>query len=144
MKRGIFFWLMIAMAVCAHAQPVVSPPAQNVANKGDERSRIDAERLNARVEFDQQAKACYAKFAVFDCIAQARGKQRVQLDALRREEVVLNQAAREQKVQAQLARLQAKAPNTKEAVPSASDSHSNPGAASTDQRLPAQSLPDSR
>ena len=144
MKRGIFFWLVVAMAVSAHAQPVVPPPAQNVANKGDERSRIDAERLNARVEFDQQAQACYAKFAVFDCIAQARGKQRALLDALRREEVVLNQAAREQKVQAQLARLQAKALNTKEAAPSASDPRLNPDAASTDQRPPAQSLPDSR
>ena len=144
MKRGIFFWLVVSMAVSAHAQPVVPPPAQNVANKGDERSRIDAARLNAEAEFDQQSKVCYAKFAVFDCIAQARGKQRVQLDALRREEVVLNQAAREQKVQAQLARLQAKALNTKEAVPSATDPHSNPGAASTDQRPPEQSLPDFR
>lgn len=144
MKRGIFFWLVIAMAVSAHAQPVVPPPAQNVANKGDERSRIEAERLNARVEFDQQSKVCYTKFAVFDCIAQARGKQRALLDALRRQEVVLNQAAREQKVQAQLARLQAKALNTKEAVPLASDPSSNPGAESTDQRPPAQSLPDSR
>lgn len=144
MKRGVFFWLVVAMAVSAHAQAVEPPPSQNVANKGDERSRIDAERLNASVEFDQQAKVCYAKFAVFDCIAQARGKQRVQLDSLRRQEVVLNQAAREQKVQAQLVRLQAKALNSKEAVPSASEQRSNPDAASTDQRPPAQSLPDSR
>lgn len=144
MKRGIFFWLVAAMAVSAHAQSVGPLPVQNAPNKGDERSRIDAARLNAKAEFDQQAKVCYTKFAVFDCIAQARGKQRALLDALRRQEVVLNQAAREQKVQAQLARLQAKALNTKEAVPPASDPHSNPGAASTDQRLPAQSLPDSR
>ncbi len=109
MKKALLCLILATLAASASTQPGVAFPSHNVPNMSDERSRIQTERLKAEGEFDQQSAACYAKFAVTDCIAQARTKQRAVLDRLRGQEIALNNRVREQKVQAKLTRLQANA-----------------------------------
>ena len=111
MKQRLWSLILVGLASGAHAQPNVLPPVQSAQSMSNERSRIEAERLAAKVEFGEKVTLCYAKFAVNGCIAESRRQQRLVLDALRKQEVALNKVAREQKVQAQLARLQANALN---------------------------------
>ena len=69
--------------------------AQNQqAEEAAERARIASERTHIEAEFEQANKACYQKFAVNDCIADARAKRRELLADLRRQELVLNDADR--------------------------------------------------
>lgn len=111
MRQNLFFLFFLGTLVGAHAQPVAFPTVEVVSGVIDSRSRIEAERLSAGVEFDSQVARCYGRFAVNDCIAQSRTKQRATLDALRHRELAINKAAREKKVQAQLARIRANAPD---------------------------------
>lgn len=72
------------------ALPAVAQQADDAA----ERQRITAERARVEAEFDQAHKACYQKFAVNDCISDARARRREQMADLRRQELVLNDAER--------------------------------------------------
>ena len=59
-----------------------------------ERVRIEAARSQAQQFFADEEAACYQRFAVNDCLREVRRKRRVALEALRREEIVLNDARR--------------------------------------------------
>jgi hypothetical protein len=109
MRQPLLCVILAGLLSSAHSQPSVLPPVHGVQNMSDERSLIDAERRQSEAEFGEQVMLCYAKFAVNDCLAQARRKQRLVLNTLRQREVALSNVAREQKVQAQLARLQSNA-----------------------------------
>ena len=86
MNKTILIALLLGAAVPAAAQ-APSSDAQ-------ERARIDAERARAESEFAVREQACYAKFAVNDCIEAARQARRSVLSDLRRQEVALNDAER--------------------------------------------------
>ncbi|MBI5277885.1 MAG: hypothetical protein HY854_15655 [Burkholderiales bacterium] len=62
-----------------------------------ERSRIAAERRQVDARFEEEEKACRARFAVNDCTAEARARQRQALGELRRQEVTLNEMERKRK-----------------------------------------------
>ncbi|TFZ08481.1 hypothetical protein [Ramlibacter humi] len=86
MKPIAAVFLLLAAAAPAWAQS-----QQEVAA---ERARIAAERSHIEAAFTQAQKACYQKFAVSDCIDEARDTRREQLADLRRQEIQLNDAER--------------------------------------------------
>jgi len=81
------FFLAAGLALPAAAQ-------NQQAEEAAERARIASERTRIEAEFEQANKACYQKFAVNDCIADAKARRRELLAELRRQELVLNDADR--------------------------------------------------
>ena len=73
------FLLAAAVALPAAAQN------RQQAEEAAERARIASERTRIEAEFEQANKACYQKFAVNDCIDDARAKRRELLADLRRQ-----------------------------------------------------------
>lgn len=71
-----------------------------------ERARIAAETGRVEREYAAQRAACYQKFAVNDCLAQARDARREVLGDLKRQENALNDAARKRSAAQQVQRLQ--------------------------------------
>jgi colicin import membrane protein len=63
-----------------------------------ERVRIQSERDAGEVRFIEQEAACYAKFAVTDCLQEVRSQRRHLNDDLRRQTVLLNDMERSKKV----------------------------------------------
>ena len=68
------------------------------------RGRIEDERKALQRSLSNEEATCYQKFAVEDCLRQARGKARSVQNALRAQELELNNAQRRQR-EAQRARL---------------------------------------
>lgn len=89
-----------ALAMPAHATPLqeleASVKAEDTAAQV-ELDRINAERKTLNARFNEEDKACFQKFAVTPCRDGVRAERRVKLDALRKEEVVLNDAKRQRK-----------------------------------------------
>jgi hypothetical protein len=59
-----------------------------------QRARIAAERGQVGATFAAEEKACYQRFAVNDCLLQARAKRRAAMADLKRQETSLNDAER--------------------------------------------------
>ncbi len=59
-----------------------------------ERTRIQTDRHSGELVFDSQKAACYARFAVTDCLHEIRTQRRRLLDDLRRRTGVLNDIER--------------------------------------------------
>lgn len=70
-----------------------------------ERDRVARERSAARERYDSDERACWQRFAVNDCLREARVRRRDVLDALRRDELALNAIEREHKTSARLRAL---------------------------------------
>jgi hypothetical protein len=102
MNAGSFAPLLIALGVT-----VTSVQAQGNAQQqlDQERSRIAAERQAADSRYAQAEAACYARFAVNDCVNAAKAARRETLADLRRQEVSLNDDERRRKGAAQRQRL---------------------------------------
>jgi len=110
MKHSVLFALALAAAV-AHAQTPGEdaagrlPEAEQQAVPGQlqgvdvaaERDRIKTERAAADKKHQDAQKACRAKFAVNDCLDQARREHNVVAQELKRQEHVLNEAERKRK-----------------------------------------------
>lgn len=62
-----------------------------------QRARIAAERQQAEAAYQVDEKACYGKFAVNDCLDDARRRRRAVLADLRRQEVSLSDAQRKRR-----------------------------------------------
>jgi hypothetical protein len=73
-----------------------------------ERGRISVERALHESTFLQMERTCYARFAVFDCLLQARKDRRAALDPLRRQELILNEMERKFKALSAIHRIQEK------------------------------------
>jgi colicin import membrane protein len=80
------FLLLLAIPLAGHA-----------LDEKAERARIAGERRQADMRFAEEEKACRAKFAVTDCVADAKARQRQVLATLRREEITLNEMERKRK-----------------------------------------------
>ncbi|KQT10625.1 hypothetical protein [Ramlibacter sp. Leaf400] len=76
--------------------------AQQPADDAAERARISAGRRQAEAEFEEAHKACYRKFAVNDCIGEAKVRRREVLAQLRRQELALNEVERQRKSEERL------------------------------------------
>ena len=71
--------------------------AQAAEGEAPARALIEAGRSQAEARYAAEEKACFAKFAVYDCQKEARVRRREVLADLRRQEVSLNDAERRHK-----------------------------------------------
>lgn len=72
----------------------------------DMRQRISAQRATIEAAFLTKQQECSERFAVSDCLIQARRERRVALDALRQQDIRLNDMDRQTKAAAALDRIQ--------------------------------------
>ena len=109
MKKSVSFFALLFMMVGAFSQPKNTGDGvlQPLDIEGD-RNRIQSERARIEVRYQPDVAACYARFAVTDCLRKVRVRQREALDTLRRQEIALNGAERERKGQEQLERIKEK------------------------------------
>ena len=91
MKKWIVSFLLVVFALCAQAQLAV-PISDTQAQA--EQKRIHREREKLEVQTSAQEVVCYQRFAVNDCLREFRVRKRVGMDALRQQEIVLNDAKR--------------------------------------------------
>lgn len=104
--------LFLMLAFSLH---VITPFAQETAGDASERptlpgtaverNRIQAERMREEARYQTEAAACYARFAVSDCLRGLRVHRREVLETLRRQEILLNDADRRQKGLEQIGRI---------------------------------------
>lgn len=98
-----------AFAALLLAGPVHATPLQDLeasvkaedATAQVQIDRINAERRALNARFTEEDKACFQKFAVTPCRDKLRAERRTKLDALRKEEVVFNDAKRQRHAQLQ-------------------------------------------
>ncbi len=86
---GVVFALLVSAAGVAAAIDAVDPAV--------ERARIATERAEAGRVFDERVAACRERFAVTDCVDEARRERREALTRLRRQESILDEADRRQR-----------------------------------------------
>ena len=87
MKAAFFLWLGLAVGVHAQqAQPLAQMPERIAL----ERQMLDVQRTRIEQSHDEQARACWQKFAVNDCLREVRRSRRAALDPLREQELLLN------------------------------------------------------
>ena len=98
MKKLITVLALISISGATRSQPADTPvgAASLMAMDGD-RGRFQIERMRIESRFEKEHAACYARFAVTDCLAQVRRHRREVLDILRRQEIALNDAERQRK-----------------------------------------------
>jgi len=111
MKSALFFFVFIFAACAAFAQTRTDDLGVKDASPesiGAQRSRIQSERVREEAAFSQAQVACYQRFAVTDCLNALRKHRRSALDALRREEVKLNDLERQRKAKEQLEQIRQK------------------------------------
>lgn len=103
MKNLFSIPVLLLCMVGAFAQPADTDPVLPLpVDIESERSHIQAERAYEEARYQTEEAACYARFAVTDCIRKLRVQRRDALDKLRRREVVLNDAQRQQKAREQI------------------------------------------
>ena len=78
------------------------------SHQGMSRQQIQEARSAEEARISDQESACYERFAVNDCLKQARAKRRLALEGLRRQEVILNDLERRKKAADQLELIQEK------------------------------------
>jgi hypothetical protein len=89
MKKRLLLLAILAVSIAASADEPQTLDAQ--------RARIGTERGQAEAEYQASEKACYALFAVNDCLNEAKAMRRARLADLRRQEIQLNDAERRRK-----------------------------------------------
>ena len=84
-----------------------------------ERDRVAQQREAAQQRYHDDELACWRRFAVNDCLSEAKQQRRGTLDALRQQELQLNALEREQRSAARLRAIEQKAaPSAPVATPS--------------------------
>jgi colicin import membrane protein len=91
-----------------NSTPVAVPDGDAQVQESAERARIAQQTAAAQASFERAKEACYQKFAVNACVADAQAKQREVLANLKRQEVALNDLARKRLAMAQLQKTQDK------------------------------------
>ena len=106
MKHFIFAVWLVAIAAVGQAQiePDATELDQVALRHAEERERIRQVRMREQARFLAQEVACYARFAVNNCLAEVRSQQRELLGDLRRQEVSLNDALRKRRAADQILR----------------------------------------
>ena len=107
MMRALLAGCLGLQLLTALAQAVVVvPPA--AMDPQVERSRIAAERAREAARHELQERACYARFAVNDCLAANRAQRRGVMDDLRRQTLALDAIERKNKALDQIERIRDK------------------------------------
>lgn len=104
MKKLFSVLALLLLAVPTFAQ--LSDAATPSLDIEGERRRIQADRTREEARFAGEDAACYARFAVTDCLREVRVRRREVLDDLRRQEVAINDAERKRKAQEQIERIE--------------------------------------
>ena len=91
---------LLASVACAQVAPA--------ADVAEARARIARDRTQANDRYAAQEAQCYQKFAVNDCLENARQLRRQSLGVLAREEMGLNDARRREAGDARLRRIEEK------------------------------------
>ncbi len=91
-----------ADAAAAQALAGTAPPDGEVLAPwlDVQRSRIQTERAEALRRFDEAEKACWQRFAVNDCLRDARASRRSALERLRQQELAVNEVERQRRTAA--------------------------------------------
>lgn len=103
--------LLLAAALAAP----LAAAAQESPAAAAERARIAAERGRVEADFKAQERVCWGKFAVNQCLSEAKAKRRAALADLRRQEIGLNDEQRKQRGAERLRELEER--GAKEAQP---------------------------
>ena len=103
-------FLIAAGPVLAQARLSTQLPVRTsdatLAQEQAEIDRINAARQQADAEYARQQAACYQKFAVNNCLSEARDHRRVVVADLKRQEVALNDVKRKRAAADQVLRLE--------------------------------------
>lgn len=110
MNRFLAGLMLAVLPLLAHAQPqaAASASASDAAFRDElarERARIRQEREAAERRFAERERACQLRFAVNDCVHEARQQRRDVLADLRRQDILLNDAERKRKAAEALRKL---------------------------------------
>lgn len=106
MKNLLTFLLLSVLSPWVWSQTVSPLDAQSIDAA---RARIATQRQQATEVFDQEDKACLSRFAVNMCQNGVAKRRRAVLGDLRRQELVLNEAARKEAGRLRLEQLKEKA-----------------------------------
>lgn len=102
-KRLIFWGVLFFVSTWVMA----AEPLSALQNIEAQRTQIAAARSLKEGEFVFKQEACYQHFAVNDCLLKIKRARRVVMDAIRKQEVALNDLERQASAQAELERIQA-------------------------------------
>jgi len=105
MNFKILTGLVLAMGQFVAMAQTIEPTSQAI-DVNAERERIAQEREASEAIYTASERQCYSRFAVFDCLSEARKVRRVATDELRRQELVLNDMDRKNKGVEALKRIQ--------------------------------------
>jgi colicin import membrane protein len=97
-----------AMALLAGAQAQETAPL-NAPDTKAERARIETDRAREQARYDKEEADCYQRFAVNDCLREVKVRRRATFEALRRQEIILNDADRKKQAAEQLRQIEEKA-----------------------------------
>ena len=106
MTFKILTGLVLTLAQLAATAQTELPSAQAL-DVGAERARIAQEREASERVYAASERDCYSRFAVSDCLSDARKVKRLASDDLRRQELVLNDLERKNKAAEALKRIEA-------------------------------------
>ena len=106
MTFKILTGLILTLAQLA-ATAQTEAPSAHALDVGAERARIAREREASELVYAASERACYSRFAVSDCLSDARKVKRQTTDELRRQELVLNDLERQAKAVEALKRIEA-------------------------------------
>lgn len=104
MKRILFIVALAAACTAASAQTADA----SVTRFEVERARIASERADVDARYAREEAACYGKFAVNDCLNEARARRRAALADLRRQDISINDAERKRKGAEAMKRIEEK------------------------------------
>ena len=113
----ILFLVLTFLAQVVTGQPT-SAPGQTPMDIEGERRRIQAQRLQEAERHTRQEAACYARFAVSDCLSANRTQRRGVLDQLQKQESAIHDQERKEKASEQIQRVRDKAA-AKDSAPAA-------------------------
>ena len=106
MKSKLWVGMLLGWQALACAQVLAPEPA--ALDVSAERQRIAEERAGHETVYQQAERVCYSRFAVTDCLREARKTQRLAMDDLRRQELLLNDMERKTKALEALKRIETK------------------------------------
>lgn len=108
MRQAIVCLLLLGASCLAQAQ--VAPGQADAVRQA--RERIATDRARIAEVLAAQERGCYQRFAVNDCLREARRQQREALAVLRREEIALNAEERRRREAERAQRLKAREAET--------------------------------
>ena len=73
-----------------------------------ERARLASARAGVQQRFQDDESACWRRFAVNDCVREARARRRAAADALRAQDLALNELERQRRTEARRRQLEGK------------------------------------